>query len=364
MGLKDLVPCGHGAAESPKGTAEKDQPATPSTIPAIVVENFGPPEVLKLAEKPLPELQSGEVLVDIKASGINPSDTYIRLGPEGPYAAMPGILPKLPYTPGKDGAGVIEAIGADVTGFNVRDRVYTTNSVTGTAAAKAICKAANVYHLPEEATFAQGACIGIPCTTAYYALKTRGQVRAAEKVLIHGASGAVGLAAIQFAKKMVGPEGLVVGTAGTEEGEKATKDAGIDVVVNHRKENYVNELKEAAPGGYDLILEMFAHINLAADLGLAARRGRICIIGSRSQEIAVNPRHFMASEVDVRGVFLGKITPEENQEAHAAMRSFLSDGSLKPVVALELKLAEAALAHKEVMEPSAGGASGNIVLVP
>lgn len=335
-----------------------------TTSSGIMVQSFGSPEVLQIGQKTLPDLAGTQVLISMKAAGVNPSDTYIRLGPEGPYAANPHLLPPLPYTPGKDGAGVVQAVGAEVDGLKVGDRVYTAGSVTGTYASHTICERKTVYPLPDPTSFAQGACMGVPCATAYYALHFRAGLSAGQRVFIHGASGAVGLAAVQLAKRISGPSGLVVGSAGTEAGEAAVRAAGADKVVNHRAEGYQTSLKKEFPQGFDVILEMSAHTNLPADLSLAARRGKVCIIGSKSQEVAVNPRHFMSNEVEVRGVFLPMAVPEEIKETHAALFQALADGSLKPAVSSELPLAEAPTAHKEVMNPSAGGSTGNIVLIP
>jgi len=139
---------------------------------------------------------------------------------------------------------------------------------------------------------------------------------------------------------------------------------GASLAVNHRSVGYMDVLKKAAPEGFDVILEMFAHVNLPTDLALASHRAIICIVGSRSEDIRLNPRHFMNSEVDVRGVFLSMASPAEVAAVHASLRSFLVDGSLKPVVGLQLPLSDAPTAHREVMRPSAGGACGNIVLIP
>eukprot|EP00756_Hemistasia_phaeocysticola_P008443 Hpha_TRINITY_DN14617_c0_g1::TRINITY_DN14617_c0_g1_i3::g.48121::m.48121/K00344/qor, CRYZ; NADPH2:quinone reductase len=332
-----------------------------STTVSIVATEFGPPEVLKLGEKELPAPGAGQVLVRIGAAGVNPSDTYMRLGPHGPWAATPHLLPSFPFTPGKDGAGTVEAVGDGVESVAVGARVYTTGSVTGTYAAAAIIQAANVHPLPQNISFAQGACVGVPCATAYHALKYRARVAAGQKVFIHGASGGVGLAAVQLAKDM---GCFVVGTAGTEAGAEAVKAAGADEVLNHRSEGYLGRAKEISPQGYDTILEMAAHANLPADLTIAAKRGSVCIIGSKAQPVPVNPRATMVPEIDVRGVFLGTQSPEERAETHKALQAAMERGALKPVVGMELALGEAPKAHVEVMQPSSGGAVGNIVLIP
>ena len=334
--------------------------ALPREFPAIVADRFGGPEVLQLKHKELPPLAPGEVLVDIRAAGVNPSDTYVRLGPEGPWAAQPHLLPTPPFTPGKDGAGVVlEVQGVD--GLAVGDRVYLDGSVSGTLAARAIAKHANVHPLPDTVSFAQGACIGVPCATAFHALRHRARAEPGEKVFIHGASGAVGLAAVQLAKDM---GCFVVGTAGTSAGLQAVKEVGADAVLNHREAGYMVKAQEAAGSSFDIILEMAADRNLPSDLGMCARRGRVCIIGSRAEPVAVNPRAAMPLELDIRGVFLSARTAEEKAATNLALFDAMSRGALKPVVGLQLSLSEAPHAHVEVVSPSSGGALGNIVLVP
>ena len=120
----------------------------------------------------------------------------------------------------------------------------------------------------------------------------------------------------------------------------------------------------AACDGYDVVLEMAAHANLATDLRLVALNGRICIVGSKAQDVALNPRLLMPKQVDLRGVFLGSALPQELSEIHAELHGAMARRSLVPVVSQRLPLRDAARAHVEVMEPSAGGASGNVVLLP
>src|SRR5437773_1389936 len=176
---------------------------------AIRVTQFGGPEVLKLETVPDPKPAKGQVLVRVHAAGVNPVDTYIR---SGSYTNL-----SLPYTPGKDAAGIIEAKGDATDQFPLGDRVYTSGSITGTYAELTLCDAADVHPLPKQISFAQGAALGVPYATAYRALFHRAEARAGETVLIHGASGGVGLAAVQFARSA----GLtVIGTAGSDGGSK------------------------------------------------------------------------------------------------------------------------------------------------
>ena len=166
---------------------------------AIVVREFGGPEVLKLEEVPTPRPAAGQVLVRVKATGVNPYDTYMR---NGTYA----IKPPLPYTPGSDAAGTVESVGAGITKVKPGDRVYTANTLSGAYAEYALASESQVHPLPDRAAFAQGAGVWVPYGTAYHALRHFADARAGETLLVHGASGGVGTAAVQIARAM----GLVV----------------------------------------------------------------------------------------------------------------------------------------------------------
>ncbi|HKD51765.1 MAG TPA: NADPH:quinone reductase [Candidatus Acidoferrum sp.] len=317
----------------------------------ILVRQFGGPEVLRLEEVPTPKPAAGQVLVRIHAAGVNPYDTYMRAGT---YA----VKPPLPYTPGSDGAGVIEAVGDGVKKAKVGDRVYTAKTVTGAYAEYALALAEQVHPLPPHISFSQGAGVWVPYGTAYHALFHSAKARASETVLVHGASGGVGSAAVQMARTI----GLTVfGTAGTSKGLELVKREGAHQVFEHRKTGYAEEIMKATGGrGVDIILEMLANVNLATDLKLLATNGRVIIIGNRG-EITINPRDLMARRASARGFTLWAITPEEEADVHAGLIAGLENGTLRPVVGKELPLAEAARAHTEILEP---GASGKTVLLP
>lgn len=321
---------------------------------AIVVREFGPPEVLKLETVPDPAPQRGQVLVRVKAAGVNPVDTYVR---SGIYARKP----ELPYVPGFDAAGVVEAVGNDVEHLRAGQRVYTIGAVpggvNGAYAERVLCAVAHVYPLPDCITFQQGAAIGTPYGTAARALLQRGAARAGETVLVHGASGGVGIAAVQLSRAL----GLrVIGTAGTPEGLELVRQQGAHHAVNHREPRYVGEIIEITGGrGIDLVLEMLANVNLEKDLTMLAMRGRICVIGNRGT-IEVDPRKAMARDGAILGVQLANTTPDDMRSLHAAIGAGLENGTLTPVVGRELPLSEAPKGHVAVMEP---GARGKIVLV-
>jgi NADPH:quinone reductase len=319
---------------------------------AIRVHKFGGPEVMQIEELPTPRPTAAQVLVKIHAAGVNPADTYARTGN---YA----ILPQLPYTPGTDGAGVVESIGEGVSKVRPGDRVYLAKNVTGSYAEYALALESQVYRLPDKISFAQGAGVFIPYGTAYHALHHQARAKGGETVLIHGASGGVGIAAIQIARAM---GCTVFGTAGTAKGLALIEREGAHLAFDHSKPDYKDQILKATAGkGVDVILEMLANVNLGADLKLLAQYGRVIVIGSRG-DVTITPRDLMSRRASVRAFTLWAVTEAESTDVHAAIYAGLDNGTFRPVVGSELPLKDAAQAHIDVMKPS--GAHGKIVLVP
>ncbi len=319
---------------------------------AIRVHRFGGPEVLTLEDVPDPSPQPGEVVIGVRAAGVNPYDTYMRAGSYG------ARNPALPYTPGSDAAGVVEAVGAGVADLGVGDRVFTSGTVTGAYAAKARATREQVHRLPDNVTFAQGAGIYVPYATAYRSLFQLARARPGERVLVHGASGGVGTAALQFARAV----GLrVIATAGSEEGLDLVRREGADVVVNHRTPGYHQQILDSTQGeGVDVVLEMLANVNLGQDLKLLATRGRVVIVGSRG-DATITPRDLMTREASVMGVLLWGVSRPEATEIGAALGAGLRSGALRPIVGAELPLRAAPEAHERIIGSTA---LGKIVLVP
>ncbi|HET8676161.1 MAG TPA: NADPH:quinone reductase [Blastocatellia bacterium] len=317
---------------------------------AIRIHEFGGPDVLKLEEAPDPAPGPGQVIVRMHAIGVNPVDTYIR---EGRHA----VKPSLPYTPGSDGAGTIEAVGEGVEWVSQGDRVYTGGSLSGTYAEKSLCLESQVHPLPAHVSYAQGAAVNVPYATAYRALFNRAQARAGEVVLVHGASGGVGTAAVQLARAA---ELTIIGTAGTDEGRRLVKEQGADHVLNHRDAGYLDQVLDLTGGrGVDVILEMLANVNLGKDLTVLARFGRVVVIGSRGS-VEIDPRATMTRDASILGMTLMNVSDVERAGIHAALVAGLENNTLRPVVGRQFKLAEAARAHEAVLEP---GAYGKIVLM-
>jgi len=319
---------------------------------AIRVHEFGGPEVLKLESVDDPSPQEGEVLVRVRAAGVNPYDTYMR---SGSYGAN---NPALPYTPGSDAAGTVERVGPNVKEWKAGDRVYTAGTRTGAYAELTVSKSDQLHRLPDRVTFAQGAGVHVPYATAYRALFQLAHAKPGEVILVHGASGGVGVAALQFARAA----GMtIIGTAGSDEGLQLVAREGAHTVINHRAPNYQQQIIDATAGrGVDVILEMLANVNLGHDLKMLAHRGRVVVIGSRG-DVQVTPRDIMMREATVTGVFLWRLPPADAVEVYAALEAGLRDAVLSPDIGAELPLGSAADAHRRVMRSAA---HGKTVLVP
>jgi NADPH2:quinone reductase len=318
---------------------------------AIRVSEYGGPSVLKLEEVPTPPPGANQVLVRVHAAGINPVDTYLRSNTDHRG-------PKLPYTPGADAGGVVEAVGSGVAGFKAGDRVYVGGTATGSYAELCLCELAQVHPLPENVSCAQGAAMNVPYATAYHALFNRGHGRAGEAVLVHGASGGVGIAGVQLARA----GGMtVIGTAGTDRGRRLVAAQGAHHALDHTAPGYLDELMTLTSGrGVDVVLEMLANVNLQKDLGAIAMGGRIVVIGNRGS-VEINPRAAMNKDAAILGMALFHASPAQMAGIHAALVEGLRNGTLRPVIAQEFPLAQAARAHEAVMET---GHHGKIVLVP
>jgi NADPH2:quinone reductase len=317
---------------------------------AIIVREFGGPEVMKIEDLPQPAAGSGQILIRVRAVGVNPVDAYIRAGT---YARKP----ELPYTPHADIAGVVETVGGGITKVKAGDRVYAYMTNAG-GAEYALAEEWQVQRLPDQISFQQGAAIGVPYSTAWRALFFKARARPGETVFVHGASGGVGVAAVQLARA----HGMqVIGTAGTDEGLRLVREQGAHHVLNHRNSDYLQQIPALTSGrGPDVILEMLANVNLDRDLDIIARHGRISVIGNRGR-IEIDPRKMMGKDASMVGMTLFNTTREEFLEIHAGIVAGLENGTLKPVIGKELPLDQAPQAHVAVMEP---GAFGKIVLLP
>lgn len=319
---------------------------------AIRVHHTGEPEEMRLEE--VPDLSPGpnQVVVRVEAVGVNPVETYVRAG------KYP-IKTPLPYTPGSDGAGTILSVGEGVSSVNIGDRVFIARSLSGTYAEQTLCEADFVFRLPDNVSFNQGAALGVPYATAHRALFGKANAKKGESVFIHGATGGVGVAAIQLARAA----GLTVGgSAGTPSGERFLSSLGLKYTTNHNAQNYLSDvIGMTCGGGFDIILEMLANQNLSRDPDILAPFGRIVVIGNRGTT-EVNPRDWMSKDATIFAMTLFNVPREELRSIYGSIVQGLERGELKPVIdPRSFALKEAPAAHRAVVE---AGSHGKIVLKP
>ena len=321
---------------------------------AVQANSFGGPEVLELKDIPTPEPEKNQVRVRLYAAGINPSEAYTRTGTF--YFCKPSI----PYVPGCDGAGIIDKTGAGVENLFEGQRVFVAalqaKRNTGTYAEYVVCDETAVMPLPEGISFEQGACVGTPALTAYRALYYKAGIRPGETVLIHGASGAMGTAASQFANAA----GLTVfGTCGSAETMPQLYENGVHGAFNHNDRGHFEEILDLTDGkGVDVIIESLANVNLENDASILSMGGRIVVVGNRGT-IEFNPRLLMIKDSSVIGMSIYNAEAKEYSGCMRAVLSAMEHGFFRPVVGGRYGLGEAAKAHGDLL--GGGFSKGNII---
>lgn len=314
---------------------------------AAQIQQYGPAHELAVVDTKAPVALAGQILVNVAAAGVNPVDTYIRSGTNN-YSTT------FPHTPGLDGAGTITTLGEGVEGYEVGQRVYFSRNLTGSAAEFALCLPTHTFPLPDSLTFEEGACLGIPYTTAHRALLGRANAKAGDKVLVHGATGAVGIATVQLAQAF-GME--VVASAGSEAGKKLLEAQGVTVILDHTDTSHLAPY-QSLDQGFDVIIEMLANHNLDNDLKALAFGGRVAVVGNRGT-VEINPRDLMARDAAVMGVALANIKPLELKHIAQSLFPLLQQGMLKPVIRKSYPLKDIGNAHEDVLM---SGAQGNLVI--
>ncbi|XP_066908784.1 zeta-crystallin [Halyomorpha halys] len=331
-----------------------------SLMKAVLLKEYGSPDVLKLDRVPIPNKGNSEVLVKVQAAGINPVDLYMR---EGAFMS----LPPLPTILGKEVSGIVEEVGPDVKLFKIGDRVACCLPRDGGYAEYVTCNEKYLIPLSDKLTFPQGATLYVAYFVAYRALLTKCRIKKGEHLLVHGGSGGVGIAAIQIAKS----KGLKVSaTAGTAKGLEMMKAIGADQVFNHKEKGYLLKMYASTGGkGYDIILENCADINLAKDFDILSVNGRIAVVGTKGQIrqapdkpklISINPRSLIYTEGKIHGINLVRMTEEEFNEARTTVVNGVEEGWLKPIIGKEYALNQAPLAHKQLLSENIGS-RGKIV---
>ena len=312
---------------------------------------FGKPPTMSYDDVPDPTPGPGEVVVSVEAAGVNPVDTYVAAGA---YA----VKPDLPYAPGGEAAGTVLSVGEGVADFAEGDRVIVCRAAAGRLqgcfAEQCVCETKWLMTLPSHLSFSQGAAVNVAYITAFRALIEVAKPNDGETVLIHGATGGVGLAALQIAKAH---NLKVVATGGSDAGRELLKKQGADVVLDHHAADHLDALKDSPP---DVILEMAGHVNLQKDIDAIAPNGRIVVIGNRG-ETTIDARGLMGKQAAVIGMSYFNGGDAAVQKAMAALQVGLDAGDLKPVVQAEVPMDNAQRAFDLVMK---GDSHGKIVLLP
>ncbi len=304
----------------------------------IKISNYGDATVLKLSEtEPKPKPGPGQALVKIHIAGVNFVDIYQR---RGTYPV------KLPFIPGLEASGVIEAVGDNVTAFRPADRVAYTGHL-GSYSEYTVIEADRLIALPKELSFEQGAAIPLQGMTAHYLIHEFRKPKPGETVLIHAAAGGVGLLLVQWAKHL---GATVIGTVSTEEKAVAAKEAGADHIVLYGKQDFVGETKRLTDGrGAELILDGVAKSTFTGDLEAVALRGHIVVFGSASGPAdPVAPNSLGAKSISISGGSLGNYiaTREELLRRSGEVVNAVKEGWLKLRIGQVLPLVEAEMAHR------------------
>ncbi len=305
---------------------------------AIKIVSYGDADVLNFTDaEPKPSPAAGQVLVKIHTAGVNFVDIYQR---RGTYPV------KLPFIPGLEASGVVEALGENVTGVRIGDRVAYTGHLGSYSEFTAI-DAGRLIKLPKDLTFEQGAAFPLQGMTAHYLLHDFRRPGKGDTVLIHAAAGGVGLLLVQWAKHL---GAKVIGTVSTEEKGRAAREAGADLVVFYTKQDFVAETKKFTDGrGADLILDGVAKSTFAGDLEAVALRGHIVVFGSASGPAdPVAPNSLGAKSFSISGGSLGNFIASRGDllRRSRAVLNAVKAGWLKLRVDHVLPLEQAERAHQ------------------
>lgn len=319
---------------------------------AMRAHQFGGPEQLRFEDAPDPQAQAGQVQIRVRAAGINPADLVRLSGRLQPLT--------LPYIPGTDVCGEVEAVGAGVTHVKKGDRVFG-RAVTGGYAEKTCLAASEAIPLPASLSFTEGAAIPIPFYTAYRALHHKAALKAGETVLISAGGGGVGVAAIQLAK-LAGAR--VFTTVGSAEKAARTRELGAGVAINYKEQDFAAEVQKLTDGkGVDVIIENVASDNLAKDLPILARDGRIVLIGTgtgKGPDGHFAIMYALMKDANLLGMSLvnaGPVIPE----MATALTNLFAAGKLKAIVSKTYPLPEAQQALADLV---AGRVFGKLALTP
>lgn len=322
---------------------------------AVLCESYGPPENLVVREIDSLIPEADEVIIEVKASGLNFPDTLII---EGKYQ----FQPEMPFSPGGEVAGVVKAVGTDVTHLKVGDRVMAGTGWGGFAE-EVRGKASNVFPIPEGITFVQAAATMMTFGTSYHALVNRAQLKAGETLMVLGAAGGVGTAAIQIGKAL---GAKVIAAASNDEKLEYCKRLGADLTINYSNENLKEKAKELTQDrGVDVIYDPIGDKFTEPALRAIAWKGRYLVVGFAAGDIPKIPLNLpLLKGCSIVGVFWGgffRNEPAANAENFKTIVKWLIDGTVKAKVHKEYSLDEVAMAMRALTNKEV---KGKIVFVP
>ena len=340
---------------------------------AVLIRKHGGPEVLEIADLPKPKAEAGQVVIRVKAAGMNHLDTWVRRG-------LPGVTPPLPMVPGSDAAGLIEEVGPGVTGLKAGDRVFVAPGFScgrceecgsgndplcrdygilgehrnGTQAEYAALPAANVMPLPDGLSFEEGAAFPLVFLTAWHMLVGRARVRPGEDVLVQAGGGGVGTAAVQIAR-LHGAR--VLATVGSDDKAARVRELGADAAINYRTADFLAEVRRlTGKRGVDVVVESIGQETWDGCLKALARGGRLVTCGATSGYRAETDLRFVFS----KGLSILGSTMGSRAELLRVAR-LVGERRLKPVIDRVLPLERVAEGHRAMAERSL---FGKIILTP
>lgn len=324
---------------------------------AIQVTRSGGPEVLQLIDQPTPTPGPGQILIEVKAAGINFADIVAR---EGHYPPAPPP----PFVPGYEAAGIVSAVGEGVTGWNVGDRVLslTSENCTNGYAEYAVVDAAGAAPLPEAVDFAEATALLIQGLTAYGLLTLAVPEIKGKSVLITGAAGGVGSLLVQLAKRL--GAGTVIGLASTEDKRAKVKELGADEAIDYTQDGWP-EIVKAATGGKGVDIYLDATGDSAGGLKPLASGGYWVVYGGQATSETALTGSDLSSTVfggqTIRGWNLTRTPQEIIPETLKQLIGWVADGTLKITTEDRFPLADAAKAHQAIVDRKT---TGKVVLEP
>jgi NADPH2:quinone reductase len=313
---------------------------------AVVCDRLGDPSVLKVEERPLPEAGPAEIVIKVGAAGVNFPDV---LTVAGTYQHKP----ELPFIPGMEGAGAIHALGADVTGWRVGDRVIFSVRPGAFAEYVKVPAKSQLLRLPEGWSFAEGAGFRVGAQTAYHSLVHRAALRSGEVLLVHGASGGVGLAAVQLGKHL---GARVIATGSDDHRLAIVKDHGADAVVNYRTADFVAAVKELTAGrGANVIYDPVGGEVLEKSMRAAAYGARLLVVGFTSGDPSrIMSNHVLIKGLSVLGVRAGetirRLSPELGRDYAEELPRLAALGVMRPHISHRFPMVQAADAFRALLD--------------